>query len=569
MLFTSCDLNALSRIRKILLSLILTRANRIRKVKCDEAFPACSRCLSTGRTCDGYGVWGGGGGGGHLHGTRRPRGDLVVVTSPSPSYIPVLVASTAEKECFDWFQHRTLPRLPGSFNNDFWSTLLPQACLGEPAIFSAVLALTRVHRWNAGLERRRWDGVTSLNPVDRPEAFALKHYLQAIAHLQPSFSSRDRASIRVILIACIVFISIDLLRGHFDMAWNHVRCGLRLIANMQEQASNEVLGEPSDVVESRLEPGRDLTDDWIMEVLSRLHIQISLCQPPRGDSHTPLLIASPHPQRQIFDSRKTAWLELDRLHHHMMNLTYQARQHQTNPFTPYPIPSIMTERQHTILTELKNWSKNYKASQELLLRSRSIEDRKAYHILTMYHTMMAIMAHTCLKPGDETVFDSYTDHFLLLLGQAEAMFSIWDTTVANSASPWEGNFDAAGSIIDVGCVPQLYYTALKCRVHGIRHKAAGFLERMVHREGIWDSKIAASAARRVIELEEGHYYGSLENPQEDLEMGFLPPSYRLREVEAVYSGEPLDKVMLFCRGRYGGDDDSRVCIEQYEVNSQT
>lgn len=33
---------------------------RIRKVKCDEGQPACERCTSTGRVCDGYGIWGGG-----------------------------------------------------------------------------------------------------------------------------------------------------------------------------------------------------------------------------------------------------------------------------------------------------------------------------------------------------------------------------------------------------------------------------------------------------------------------------------------------------------------------------
>ncbi|KAH8753266.1 hypothetical protein F5883DRAFT_574867 [Diaporthe sp. PMI_573] len=33
---------------------------KIRRVKCDEGWPGCQRCLSTRRTCDGYGVWGGG-----------------------------------------------------------------------------------------------------------------------------------------------------------------------------------------------------------------------------------------------------------------------------------------------------------------------------------------------------------------------------------------------------------------------------------------------------------------------------------------------------------------------------
>jgi hypothetical protein len=34
---------------------------RARRIRCDETFPACYRCVSSGRICDGYGIWGGGG----------------------------------------------------------------------------------------------------------------------------------------------------------------------------------------------------------------------------------------------------------------------------------------------------------------------------------------------------------------------------------------------------------------------------------------------------------------------------------------------------------------------------
>jgi hypothetical protein len=39
-----------------------TKSNtlRARRVKCDEAYPACNRCITAGRVCDGYGIWGGG-----------------------------------------------------------------------------------------------------------------------------------------------------------------------------------------------------------------------------------------------------------------------------------------------------------------------------------------------------------------------------------------------------------------------------------------------------------------------------------------------------------------------------
>jgi len=41
--------------------LCLLILRRVRKVKCDQGWPACDRCIPTGRVCDGHGIWGGGG----------------------------------------------------------------------------------------------------------------------------------------------------------------------------------------------------------------------------------------------------------------------------------------------------------------------------------------------------------------------------------------------------------------------------------------------------------------------------------------------------------------------------
>ncbi|KAI0453800.1 hypothetical protein F5B21DRAFT_525445 [Xylaria acuta] len=466
------------------------------KIKCDEAYPACRRCISTGRACDGYGVGG--------------DGVVSAINSPKPLYIPFLISSAAEKEHFDWFRHHTMSKLPGSFNSDFWGMLLPQACLNKPSCFQRCLGLNSVHREGyRSLGRGQGNKkLASTKPANQVEIFALEHYLQAITHLQPYFSCRDRTSLRITLIVCIVFACIGFLRGNFNSAQSHVRGGLRLIADMQQLVSSK-----------------------IMEVLSRLYIQINLCQPLSSHSYiAPFQIPSPHPPLQKFDSYRFAWLELDRQLHRIFHLASQARQHQRNSTTSPPFPSAMARLQQSFLVDLERWSEILKTSKESLLGNGSVEYQKAYSILGMYHTMATIKAHTCAYPEDESVFDTYTDYFLLLTEQATALCSIAGGDLVETAPPSDGiSFDTSRSIVDVGCL-------LSCTT----------------REGFWDVRIAATVAWRVMEVEEGDYYKSFEITGDgSLESSLLalPECYRLHDVETVYSGEPFDKVLLFCRGK--------------------
>ena len=62
---------------------------------------------------------------------------------------PVLPTTALEKEYFDWFRSRTVFKLPGSFTSEFWSRLLLQASLRDPAILHASLALSAIHKTGA------------------------------------------------------------------------------------------------------------------------------------------------------------------------------------------------------------------------------------------------------------------------------------------------------------------------------------------------------------------------------------------------------------------------------------
>lgn len=117
---------------------------RVRKVKCDEGRPSCHRCISTGRNCDGYGIWGGGG----IANTQGNKANHVTQhcyvggQPPTMKWIPrnedwslaSVRLSTAERGCYAWFFSKTSMKFSGIFCAPFWRRLVPQACFAEPAI---------------------------------------------------------------------------------------------------------------------------------------------------------------------------------------------------------------------------------------------------------------------------------------------------------------------------------------------------------------------------------------------------------------------------------------------------
>jgi hypothetical protein len=89
-------------------------------VKCDERRPSCSRCVSSGRICDGYGVWGGGGS------VTIPWPALPkCYVGPKVARVPGTLgaATKIERQQFEWFRCRSALKLPGLFSTPFWDQL--------------------------------------------------------------------------------------------------------------------------------------------------------------------------------------------------------------------------------------------------------------------------------------------------------------------------------------------------------------------------------------------------------------------------------------------------------------
>ncbi|KAF2470426.1 uncharacterized protein BDR25DRAFT_369610 [Lindgomyces ingoldianus] len=517
------------------------RTCKIRKKKCDEGRPACYRCVSTGRVCDGYGIWGGGG---NFYGQRESfvvSRDRSVNLQP-PAYASILATSTEEKRYFEWFKHRTAKKLPGAFVLAFWDTLLFQASQNEPAVLHAILTLSSVQK--RGIIGANDQGQNDGTP-DEQEQFMLQHYIKAIRHLEPHFLTKDRASVRVALITCVVFICLEFLRGHFRTAETHLQNGLRVLRELQTTSTLDdgILF---------LEPFRDSIDDWIVEAFSRLHVQVELFKYSYKHPCSILHTSGSEPSTSKFLSRNGAWQQLERLLNKIFHLTERGRQRRVSNNPTIERPSALLEHQQQIQAELVRWLAKYEASKDDL----ESQERPGFvgRILLEYHTMASMMTDACLCLDDESIFDSYTEQFVSLINQSAYM---WECRLpdfpAQQPLP-RSAFHMSRSIVDIGWIPPLYYTALKCRVHRIRLQAIRLLESASHREGIWDSKIAARVARKVMEIEERDFYKDVElkdvfplssSPEyQDLSLPTPPQSYRIQEVKVVLSDGPMDSVML-------------------------
>ncbi|KAF4442589.1 hypothetical protein FACUT_1901 [Fusarium acutatum] len=170
-----------------------------RKVKCDETWPRCKRCLTTGRTCTGY--------------IAPPPGSFswTSLLRIKPQTLPI--TNTKEVRSLSFFHHVVAPVLSGPFDGSFWTYFVVQMAQSEPAARHAVLAISSLFE--------------SFEPSKESVAdeFAIMHYNKAISIL-----TRDtKPCVDTVLLVCMMFICIEFLRGNREAAITHASHGVHLL----------------------------------------------------------------------------------------------------------------------------------------------------------------------------------------------------------------------------------------------------------------------------------------------------------------------------------------------------
>lgn len=343
----------------------------------------------------------------------------------------------------------------------------------------------------------------------------------------------------------MVFICLELLRGHFRTGQAHLLHGLNILQDVVG-SSKEKQGT------LLLDPTRDSVDDWIVEIFSKLHVQTALFEQRCCCSIFPLQVLDFNTTSLKFVSPHEAWRHMEHVLNKILHLSERSRSPRMSMRSSPDDTAALHMHQQNIQSKLDQWVSTLEASR--VGTGGQAFEGFAYWMLNTYHSMATSIAGTCLRSlEDESIFDSYTKRFVCLIEQSVNNRKTRSLSVTEELSGYKT--EMSRSVVDIGWIPPLYYTALYCRVHRVRLQAIRLLELTSHREGIWDASIAACVARRVMEVEEESFYQGVDTADDfplssspgfqDLSLPTLPQSHRILGVRVCLPDGPLGSVILF------------------------
>ncbi|OKL56418.1 hypothetical protein UA08_08110 [Talaromyces atroroseus] len=558
------------------------RTCKIRRIKCDEKRPACERCTATGRTCDGYGIWGTSATAGsrifnngfrplaESNGSRlrpdRTRAAIEPIcdnafVGEGAKFLKHLSITVDADElfCLEFFQVRSLVKLPGLFDSEFWDQVLPQLSCTQGAVFHAVIALASTQRSQEFTSCMR---ESSDNPfidydseTEKWDRFALKQYNKAIKHLRSHFQDNSHHSIQIALTTCILFICIEFMRGSYSMANVHIDHGINVLRTLQWRLkSNASAKRFSRTIIRASEP--KTVDDHLMEILARMDTQCMLFGYPSRYLHAtdtysppkyklPNMFVSPEESRQYLEVLIGKTLRLvDKSK--TDSLYFPANDIKCNPL----------DTKEELLGALDSWMNIHERTESSLLSSLKIRPFLGFTVLRIYSIMIKIMLLTCPSPNEvrsEMVFDKYTGLFKDLMRTSSDMVMMTRFPGNYTPSTAGCRIGPLNFTADMGAVAPLYYTALKCRVPYLRRHAIQVLRIAPHREAVWDGAAVAGAAEKVVRLEEGDFYRLINDEStqsfSSLQQEPLPESHRFQDVQILMEDGLKPRGRIMCRRR--------------------
>ena len=451
--------------------------HRIRHVRCDAQKPACSRCLKSGRRCDGYSIDG-----------RRPDQDPLQIVHWQPNTLTLhrisvdITGNQKERRAFHFFRENSAAEFPGFFESSFWGRLVLQACHAEPSIRHAVMALGSLHET---VQQGEWTPLESGRSYD---PFALQQCNKAIGHLNQNIGSDEHHSKEMLLMSCALFICFESLQGNYESALSHMQYGLQIFRDWQAEANRPSLPAMAITFQHH-----QSVDSELVQMFSRLNMQ-PLFFPDthlfsidfvKQDVRVPI-----DPVPGVFTNLKEARNCLDNCMSYELQSSvtaYLNRQGSENNSDEGP-PQALTTR-HL----LPQWSAAFDAFMIKAGPSPRPKDLQGAMLLEIQYKCAKILLSVGM-PLRETAFDAFGTLF-------ESIISMATSFILKSGS--RGTSERTCHVsFETGLVPPLYFTATRCRDSWIRRQALSLLSSTPRLECIWNSEMLSKIAERLILIEE-------------------------------------------------------------------
>ncbi|KAF7586062.1 hypothetical protein BBP40_009628 [Aspergillus hancockii] len=385
-----------------------------------------------------------------------------------------------ERRAFAYYFQHAAPFVGGDLDVDFWSTIVPQVCRSEPAVWDAIISISALFEsrepWpKAVLPARGYPRTLNQNHRD-----ALSWYSRAVSAVRQRIE-RGAVDIFVGLISCVLFICIECLQGAAAQALQLYRQGVQLIVDLRAKIACGVV--PSFNV--------SLLEDTIVPIFVRLGaIAISVSPVPVSD----LLQDTGHASTHKFVSLKRAREAIVLLATEVQLFDRICSEHLLKPH-PSHVPQKLVNQQRALSARLKSWHTAFIKLMESLHTKDilSPQETSTAAILYTYHEMLFILVAICVSPL-QIITDAYLPNFQNIVEQS--------SIALDSSAQSDGTQPPFTFGISVGL--PLWFTCLRCREPRIRRRALALLNRAPRVQGFYMCDTTVTVCEKVITLEETH-----------------------------------------------------------------
>ena len=521
-----------SKTRGYPLTSTLGTSLRIRRIKCDLSRPSCSRCTSTGRTCDGYGEgppsiktqtalsYHHDNNTSTSHHGNCPLSNIIRTTNlPTlPQSLPpfmILPATTSNQiQAMTLFEGISISHLNEYRPSGSWRNTLMFFSQTNPSVRHAALALALMHR-------KYLDGKIS------DDEAPLYHYNRAIQLLLNQGDADSAETTAITLLVCYLFVCFDHLARNYVQAIKHLKGGVELARSIDRDTLDGV-GNPG---------GTQGLIRQVTRQIRRLDMQavtflVDWTPADSGQEDTPLsrILVS----QNAFASLDQAADYLQVLVTRVMKITLRnlsATEEQSaaptegENETPTPPPEMTTPSSSslvtTLLNQLETWStllENTLLSQKSHAQTHAnqpinMDTFRLISLLRLHYTiswiLLSVHVHNHNHNNNEITenyenemrYDNHLPQFQHCLAFAREVHN-HNHNHHHHSKTTNTNTNTTTLTPEVGLLPVLYIIGAKCRHPHIRREVLRILRQRPIREAVWDSVVTARVVERIMEVEE-------------------------------------------------------------------
>ncbi|KAL0933075.1 C6 zinc finger domain-containing protein [Colletotrichum truncatum] len=480
----------------------------IRRIKCGEERPACLRCTSTGRSCDGYGKTV----------PARPKeadsvrsGALIVHELDMQAWsdhqdlriLRPLVAdingTQAERLYFHSFRRVAEAGLCNHVTNltNFWSRLAPQLSHSDEAVKHAIVALgSAFHIYQSALPQGKLGASTP-----ELEIFTIQQYSTAMSKLSSYANVPMKDKITVTLLCCVSFVCIETLRNNWRPALTHLSNGLRIIESLPMSTLNELRNSRPAHEQPNVGDDSLFGIDYILRLFATWEVSCALF----AENFKPVISIKLYEGRELDDKPLDEFETITQAHRTIVQYTrdvfalvWMTREHQgDDEFWCRPIP----RRQHEILTR--------KGEDMVGLFERFMEKPQAPPNGTVEHYSVCLdtLHYKCArllcenlrqKPHQISQSPEIVARYAELVSLATTLHQ-WLAAKRKETAILRRSFT-----LDIGIIPPLYFIIVSCHDPMVQESALQLLQEYPQRENLWDG----NSVRKLLVKAENLGHGS-------------------------------------------------------------